>query len=191
MEITLKFDANELPALLAQLLKLAGNDVSAIAAAAMSAATSSYPSDAPGTSETPPNSSDSPAPTAEAKRRGRKPAATLPENVAPITSAEIAPVAPALVAAPAVTAPAAQTLPAAASTVPPTVAATPAPQQAAGSSDITLDTLRAAYLEAEERGATGDDVLALLKSFGVGKVSLIPQDRWAEALAKFNKLARV
>lgn len=197
MQITFSFEAHELPAVLAQLLKLAGGDVSAIAAAAMSAPRTASEIPAPVVSVAP----AAPQPSAEASApvaneepkkapRGRPRTKDAAPHTEVVNPADLAPAVSSAPVAPDMTAAAspAASMPAV-STPTPAQAAAVAPNLTAGA-PLTLEDLRDAYAAADERGATGEQILSILAPYKVAKVSLIPTDKWADAIAAFNALAR-
>lgn len=206
MQITLSFEPRELPELLRQLMAALSGDASTIAQNVMAAtAAAATNDDRAGDDEgfelpPAPSAATSVAPAssaaAEPKRRGRKPKQPDP-NTNAIPSTDLAP--PALQmperhsnATPVANHSVAQMPPpTTAPAVPPAAAQVSVPlpaHSASAGATPTIDDLRMAYSGAEMRGVDVDRIMDTITAFGVERVSLIPANRWAEAIAKFSAL---
>lgn len=209
MQITLSFEAHELPSLLAQLIKLSAGDVAGLAAAVIKQAehdSQSSPAEVVNPLTHPAEAGDAasffspqePQPVmAEAiktrKPRGPNKPKQQPAHTQAVNPADLAPSLPLAnspgsvpAASPADQTPAAITSLAPHS--PPATVSASTPQVAAGSRIPTLDELRDAYMAAEMRGAKGEEVLAIIAAAGVSKVRDIPDDKKLAALQAFQRI---
>lgn len=189
MQITLSFEPSEIPEIAAHLAKLASGDFSGLLAFASAARTEAAavhpvmraPAAAPATEQDAdplnvkaqePSAPADVAP-AEKPRRGRKPKKADP-HVTPVPQADMAPVdvAP-------------ETTPAA----PLAVAPTPAkPSSDAAGVVPSVDDLRAAFVRANERNVSEDDMIDLLARFGVEKISKTPEAKRAAMIEALDAL---